>query len=744
MSDRLKILHCDYDSVLNPFAGGGQAKATLEMYSRLQDKYDVTVLIGNYPGAARTTVNGLSYIPVGIGSLGPTISILSYWLLMPFIARKMKKDLIVEFFTAPIGPSILPIINKSALIAFASFDFSKELSERYRLPFDKLFNTLIRNYKHVITLTELAANRLKQYYPNINFYTLGRGISDEFINYSGIEGDYITYIGRIDIYQKCLDIVIETWKKFKDQNNKVPKLYIAGSGKPKDVETLKELIKEFSLEEDVIYLGKVLGNEKLKLMGNSLAIINISRYETFCNSALEALALGKPLICTDIEGFSWIPAGGALKIDNIDSNNLINNLNNIINDKGLRGTLTNKAREISTEYSWTNISKQFSDMADKILEKQAIRILFFGTYERDYPRNQIVKKGLNGMGIETLECWANKPKLSFKNSLSFLSFLIRLPFSCVFRYTYLPIKAISIYLTKKFNYIWVAFPGHIDIPTAVLVSQILKKPILFDPLVSLHDTLVDDRKIIKNKFISSLLYHYEKIIYKYIDFILIDTESHKKYFTDKFNISPDKIKVIYVGSDNDIYKPNEKVNDGDISEVHFFGWHSPLHGVEYILKAAKIVQLKTENIKFLLIGEGQNYLKNLKLAEHLGLSNVTFLRSMPQKDAAAYLKNADIILGIFSKNDKSNRVIPNKVYQGIAMKKVVITGDSEAIREKFKNNKNIILINPEDHSNLAELILHIHDNKALQAKIAEDGYKLFNEEFTPAKIGEQLYSLLAT
>jgi hypothetical protein len=66
------------------------------------------------------------------------------------------------------------------------------------------------------------------------------------------------------------------------------------------------------------------------------------------------------------------------------------------------------------------------------------------------------------------------------------------------------------------------------------------------------------------------------------------------------------------------------------------------------------------------------------LAKAMDLLNVTFLSFIPVSQLPFHIQKADLVLGIFGDTEKSQRVVPNKVYEGLAMAKPVITGDSPA------------------------------------------------------------------
>ena len=172
-------------------------------------------------------------------------------------------------------------------------------------------------------------------------------------------------------------------------------------------------------------------------------------------------------------------------------------------------------------------------------------------------------------------------------------------------------------------------------------------------------------------------------------------------------------------------------------KVLFFGNFIPLQGVQYIIKAAKILE-KEPDIKFEIIGNGQTHGEMIDLAKNLRTSNIIFIEKLPITGIAEHIRNADICLGIFGNTRKTQMVIPNKVYEAIAMVKPVITADTPAIRELFKDGESIVLCKEANPEDLAAKILELRANSNLRNSIAQKGYELFKEFATSQKIGQEL------
>lgn len=351
-----------------------------------------------------------------------------------------------------------------------------------------------------------------------------------------------------------------------------------------------------------------------------------------------------------------------------------------------------------------------------------MKICYFGAYD-NFSRNRVFIEGLKQNNIKVVEC---------KDSSRIW-----------FRW----IKLILKYFKAESNdIIVVCASNHINVPLAYFLSILTGNKLVFDAFVSLYDTYVYDRKIVNEKSIKAKYYYYlDKISCYLSDLIILDTIEHAKYFSGQFNIPSGKIKVIYVGSDDKTFNPlkikfRTNLNNNNSFLVHFHGSFIPLQGIQYIVKAAKI--LEDENIIFRIIGRGQTYNEIMELIRELKVNNIIFKDWVNYSELPNYINESDICLGIFGDTKKAKRVIPNKVYEYIAMSKPIITGNSPAINEVFINKKDIFLCemaNPED---LANSIMYLRDNKRLREKIAKNGYISFKNNFTPEKIGQQIRDIL--
>jgi glycosyltransferase involved in cell wall biosynthesis len=285
--------------------------------------------------------------------------------------------------------------------------------------------------------------------------------------------------------------------------------------------------------------------------------------------------------------------------------------------------------------------------------------------------------------------------------------------------------------------------GYTDSRWVVILGWLLcRKIFIWDAFYSLYDSWIFDRKLV-DKYSLKAAYYWlmDWLCCKLADKILLDTEEHIKYFIVTFRISKKKFLKIFVGTDDNIFYPREEIEiNRDYFLVNFHGKFIPLQGIEYIIKAAKI--LEKENIKFIIIGSGQEYEKIKIIANDLNLKNIDWHNKVDYSELPDFIASTDICLGIFGNTDKTKRVIPNKVYEAASMAKPIITGDTSAIKELFTNRKNILLCRVADSEDLANKIMELKNNKELRKKIAVNGYNIYRENCTPTLIAKDLLKKL--
>jgi len=346
-----------------------------------------------------------------------------------------------------------------------------------------------------------------------------------------------------------------------------------------------------------------------------------------------------------------------------------------------------------------------------------VRVCYFGAYNRRSLRNINNIKALRKVGVDVVECYDRTSPL-------FLRYF----------------RLIKKHKNLNYDVMIIGWYGHSILPLARCIA---KGPIILDALIGLYETEAIDRENLSRKSWKAKLYYYlDRYHFNFADLYLSDTNCHIEYFHNEFKAKRNRFRKLYVTTDDEFYSPRKSKKNDVFFSVLFQGAFTPIHGVQHIVKAAKLLE-NQKDIKFEFIGAGQTYESITTLCRQLNITNISFL---PWMNYYAQLPNriagADICLGIFSDSEKAKRVIPTKAVDALAMKKPLITGDSPGAREILVNMENSILVSLANPEALANAIVTLKEDPMLRKKIAENGYRLFNEKLCLKVIGNELKSII--
>jgi len=344
--------------------------------------------------------------------------------------------------------------------------------------------------------------------------------------------------------------------------------------------------------------------------------------------------------------------------------------------------------------------------------QKELTICYFGIYDAEYCRNKNIIKGLKKNGVKIIEIKDTTPGIKKFWKLFLKHWLVR----------------------KKYDLLIVGFPGQLIVP---FVKLFVKKKIIFDAHLSFYDSLINNWKTSKKYSVKALWYFFlDWFSCRLADKILLDTREHVDYFVKQFRIRRKKFFVVYHGCDNELFYPLQSENKNDKFIVEFHGYITHLHGIKYVLEAMKL--LEQENILLWIIGGSKEYRNMEQYARYLKLKNVIFFKPMPPKKLIKFIKDADIGIGILGDTDKVEKVIPNKLYELMAMKIPVVSADTPAVREQFKHLSNIYLCKKANKEAIACAFMELKNNNMLRKDLAENAYKHINQELVPKVLGKKL------
>jgi glycosyltransferase involved in cell wall biosynthesis len=351
-----------------------------------------------------------------------------------------------------------------------------------------------------------------------------------------------------------------------------------------------------------------------------------------------------------------------------------------------------------------------------------MRVLYFGTYERDYPRNAQVISSLRGAGVDVVERHASVwERRRHKWSLGL---------GAALRVAGAETRLILGGRRQQFDAIIVGYPGHFDMPAARRLAG--RRPLVFNPLVSLFDTLVDDRgRFGRGTASAGVVRQVDRIAFKRADLVVADTEQHARFFRETFELPRERVEVCLVGAEDRLFRPGWQPRDE--FRVLFVGKLIPLHGLETILEAARLAP----ELPFRVVGSGQ-----LEGLLEQRPDNVEWVEWVEYERLPEEIQAAGCALGIFGKSDKAARVIPNKAFQTIACGTPLVTGDTPGARELLVDGESALLVPPGDPAALAGAVRRLAGDPELARRIGDGGLAVYQERASEEVLGARWRSLL--
>jgi glycosyltransferase involved in cell wall biosynthesis len=363
-------------------------------------------------------------------------------------------------------------------------------------------------------------------------------------------------------------------------------------------------------------------------------------------------------------------------------------------------------------------------------------ITWAGSFEPDFSRNRKLARLLNliDADVEVVREQVWGPDRIDLASTGKLKALARLSFG-------IPRLVWRLLRAPAPDLYFVSYPGWFDLPAVWLAGKVRRRPVVFDAFISLFDTLVVDRGLYSPaSLVGRVARLVDRIALRLATTVLADTTAHLAYFDA---LSPGVLRkgaVLPLGADDSVFYPRPEV-EIESELVLFHGTFVPLQGVTTVIDAARL--LESRGVRFVLIGDGQDRVAaEERIAEH-GLENVELVGLIPLANLPNHLAMATVCLGIFGDSPKAGRVVPNKVYECLALGRPIVTRESEAIDEMLTQDE-IATVPPRDPVALAEAITAILDDRGRREEMARAGRDRYERLFHEKALAETLGHILNT
>lgn len=365
-------------------------------------------------------------------------------------------------------------------------------------------------------------------------------------------------------------------------------------------------------------------------------------------------------------------------------------------------------------------------------------LAFFGTYDPSYPRNAVLLAGLRARGVEVEEAHAALPPLDAARLVGARG-AMRLGAGVATAHLRLALQHRRGFAPEA---LVVGYPGHLVMPYARAVAAVRRARLVFDPLVSLADTFIGDRGLLDRRSLGARAAHAaDRLAFGAADLVLADTWAHAAYYQRAFGLGRARLAVVPVGAlpvaaADGRARP---AGPGRPLTVAQYGKWSPMHGADVVLDAAE--RLAGRPVRFVLAGEGQRSAELRADIRRRRLDNVEWLGMRPHDELRRILLGADVCLGVFGGSDKAGRVIPNKVFDGLACGRPVVTAATPGVRELLHDGEDALLVPPGDAAALAAALERLED-EGERERLGRAALAIYRRACTPEVVAGGLLDAL--
>lgn len=309
----MKILH-----VITSLRTGGAEKLMVDLLPRLKAKdLDVDLLLfdgTDTPFRREVEAAGIKVFDLGIG--GSVYSPLRLILLLPFMR---KYDVVHTHNTAPqMFAALCRIFSKTKLVTTEHNTSNRRRDWKWYATIDRW---MYGRYRKVICISKKAEDNLRSFIQDqsTKILTINNGVDVD--KYAGAkpspELELLAPESRKLIMvagfrpQKDQDTLIRALSLLPDKFH----LFLVGDGVRRP--ELEALTKELALDDRVHFLG--LRTDVAELLHAADYVVMSSHFEGLSLSSVEGMAVGRPMLASDVDGLREVVGGAGILFPHGDS-----------------------------------------------------------------------------------------------------------------------------------------------------------------------------------------------------------------------------------------------------------------------------------------------------------------------------------------------------------------------------------------------------------------------------------------
>jgi glycosyltransferase involved in cell wall biosynthesis len=248
-------------------------------------------------------------------------------------------------------------------------------------------------------------------------------------------------------------------------------------------------------------------------------------------------------------------------------------------------------------------------------------------------------------------------------------------------------------------------------------------------------------------FLFALFWPIDRALNRFTDHTIACSQWVSRFDKRVRGIPGDKLTVVHNYVDlqrfdpalYDASEPRRTLGPPEQTVVGTVGRLSKVKGIEYALKAAKLVVSEGWDIRLVVVGDGPLRAELESHADELGIRDRVLFTGYRQ-DVPLLMKAFDIFV-LPSVSEPFGMVVA----EAMAMGKPVVASDVGGVSEMVVDGRNGLLVAPGDSTALAEAMRQLLNDEELVNELGSNGRRTVEEQFdldTMVRRTENVYSTL--
>jgi glycosyltransferase involved in cell wall biosynthesis len=278
-------------------------------------------------------------------------------------------------------PALLAVRNPNPYFSASKFGLERSLTKRAKFFIQRQLTKIsAKKAEHVFFVSDFSRETSNEYLslPDSKISTLYHGMdaslftdpsdptNPELQETLDAESPYILTVSTVAEH-KNYEVLLRAYGRLSPEMRNAYPLVIAGRT-PSDpyLQTLRGILNQQGIDQDVIFLGGVKYENVPYLYSNATLYILPSKLETFGHTLIEAMTSNVPVVAADSTCIPEITDGAAALFDPDNDKQLAMIIEELLNDEKERKLLRKRGKKRANDFSWDKTFEQTKQLLQEI------------------------------------------------------------------------------------------------------------------------------------------------------------------------------------------------------------------------------------------------------------------------------------------------------------------------------------------------------------------------------------------